>query len=346
MKEQAYSIFKKYKKYILTIAFLLAVLICVVNFVNYSNKQRNFQELKIYFYDAITEDIYSEEVHVEIAKNENEKMNFLFAELMRGPKKKNNIYKVPPQVKILKTGLTEDRTLQVVFNEKYREMETIDEIIFRTLFVWTMTELEFIDKIDFYIANEGDEDIKVYTNSFNYLAQGLNSFNRENIQVNPDIMNLKRVVKQKVIIYIPDYTEKHLKEVEMTLDLNVDHPQRNVVENILNGFEIDGQQIQIFADGIKVKGAETQSSSVCYIDMSPEFLTNISQDVELEKLQIYSIVNSLAKLKMKTIKEVQFLVDNKRIDMEKYRGKIDLSVPLTYNEEIVGSVINTESGGN
>jgi hypothetical protein len=145
------------------------------------------------------------------------------------------------------------------------------------------------------------------------------------------------IVEQEVALYYPDLSLNKLTKVNKTLEININDRARSVVLAILAGPPANYSDLwRPFGEDVKFYDS-TKQGSVCYINLSREFLSAISSDPEIEKLQIYSIVNSvtLPSLKALQAKKVQFFIENKKIQPGDYKGVLDLSAELSFDASLV-----------
>ena len=73
-------------------------------------------------------------------------------------------------------------------------------------------------------------------------------------------------------------------------------------------------------DGTKVTDIVLEEG-VCYVDLSAEFQLNHEGTEQLEKLTIYSVVNSLSSVRQ--IDQVQFLINGEKVPYYKSYVQID-----------------------
>lgn len=213
------------------------------------------------------------------------------------------------------------KILEFYFSKDYYNMPNIEEIFFRTALVWTFTSLEdLVEEILFYVD---EEPLKLNNNNSQEI------FGRDNMLINPILSPDKSKVKE-VTLYFANAKKTKLVAEHRNININPDNPiEKYIVEELIDGpWNIDLQVI--IPKETKIRGVEVDKG-VCYINVSSDFLDKLVADSKLERMAIFSIVNSLTVLP--EINSVQFLVESEKIQIE--RGFLDLSLPIERNEDII-----------
>ncbi len=150
---------------------------------------------------------------------------------------------------------------------------------------------------------------------------------------NPQKMLTTRNVlgPNQVMLY---YTRdgKTLSGVVAELDPNVVTPTdraRNIVTLLLEGRSSLGLRSTI-PSGTKLRSVFV-ADGLLVVNLSKEFVNNLSADSDQELLAVYSLVNSLL-FNIETVDGVQLLVEGEKVPT--LRGTVDLEHPLVANQAI------------
>ena len=291
-------------------------------FANYGPPEYSY--INLYFYNPLEKKLRPERRKIPNGAAE-EMSRVVLEEFLKGSKKPDS-RTIPKEAIVNKSEYSGDGTFEISFTADYKLIHPTDEMIFRSALVWTLTELDFIAQI---VINIGSEPLFTISDS------PVNAFTRDNIVIKPNVLTSNAIVAQEVTLYYPDYNLKKLVPINKTLQININDRARSVTLEILSGPPAERPELsKPFADDVKFHDA-TKQGSVCYVNLSREFLTSLSGDPEIEKLQIYSIVNSLTLPNLKALqaKKVQFFIENKRIS--DYKGGLDLSAELVFDESLI-----------
>lgn len=182
------------------------------------------------------------------------------------------------------------------------------EYLMKASVATTLFQIEDIDNINFNIVDAGvDEDnISSYNRAsfyfYNYDEKtGLNA--------------------REITIYQADDSGSVLERNRVKTSLD---PSESLVEYIIKLLETNGK----IPAGTKIQSVSINSRT-CYLRLSKEFLNpegNIKSDIV-----VYSIVNSITAIE--GIDQVMLYVDG--LSSDKYRGTIDVSVPMSFNRELI-----------
>lgn len=293
----------------------------------YLNKKidlENYTVVDVYFFDP-SKEILSAETRQIKTQEKTQMIQELIQELWRGSKKHNNYKTVPDEAVIVSSTLSEDKTLILNFNDTYNKIPNEKELIFRGALVWTLTELDFIDKVTILV-----DDLPL----FELADIKPSEFTRKDVVLNLDIIPNKNFIKQTVTFFYPDYNTKNLKKSDITIDIDVNDSAKNIVDEFFKPTQAKDIVPSLFSEDVKILSI-IKKDTTCYIDLSRSFLTAVSKDETIEKLQIYSIVNTLTHSKLLNVRQVDFLVENKRIKEGTYGGKLDLTKSFSFNEYLL-----------
>lgn len=121
-------------------------------------------------------------------------------------------------------------------------------------------------------------------------------------------------------VYEPNKTATYLvgKPVEVTVS---DKPEQDIMNAILEQWKKD--KLPLLSETAEINRIDVKDG-VATVDIKKESLKGMSGGSTTEQLAVASIVNTLTD--DKTIQEVQFLLDGKKV--ETLNGHVDISKPL------------------
>ena len=259
----------------------------------------------------------------ENLKKDFDKGNFLHEVikiLFDGPRSKNLLRFDLGNLKILDVNLDEkNKMAEINFSREYKNIE--NEIFFRSALIWSVTSLDFVDKVKIFV--DGKNLAEVIENiNFDF-------FDRENILLNPEISDEK--VYRKIFKLYFRKKNKLLAE-ERKIDIGLNQPEEKyILEQIILGPENNNLD-SVVPKETKIYDIKTDKD-ICYISLSDDFLNINKFDLDDQKFAVYGIVNSLTELE--NINKVQFLIETEKTDKKDLA--FDLTKPFERNEKIIGS---------
>ena len=240
--------------------------------------------------------------------------------LFDGPRNKNLLRFDLGNLKILDVNLDEkNKMAEINFSCEYKNLE--NEIFFRSALIWSVTSLDFVDKVEIFV--DGKNLAEVIENiNFDF-------FDRENILLNPEISDEK--VYRKIFKLYFRKKNKLLAE-ERKIDIGLNQPEEKyILEQIILGPENNNLE-SVVPKETKIYDIKTDKD-ICYISLSDDFLNINKFDLDDQKFAVYGIVNSLTELE--NINKVQFLIETEKTDKKDLA--FDLTKPFERNEKIIGS---------
>lgn len=256
---------------------------------------------KVYFVDQAKGALMSENLGSEFAKlsTEKEKIDYVLAALSKGPQ----LVAVQTTLSLpigdfVKRVNQNGRILDIYLDSAYKNLTAQESIAFRVSLVYSLTEMDFIDGVEFYVddmplTNANGEVIgTIYPNNVILGA----------IDPNPS------TTIQTIALYFPNDEGRLVKEErDVQLNSNV-AVERYVVEEIIKGPTKDGLHAVMPSEAV-VKEIETKDG-LCYVDLSFDLKAKIFTSDEKKLEMIYAIVDSLTELSK--VKKVIFLIDGKK----------------------------------
>ena len=198
-------------------------------------------------------------------------------------------------------------------------MEKSKEVLVRASFVQTLTQVEGVEFVAFYI---GKEPLK---NEDGY-SVGLMCA-EDFVQTTGSSINSYQTTD--LTLYFADKDGKGLKEVQRS---NVRYNantlnEKLVVERLMKGTSASGSQPTI-PKTAKLLGVSVKEG-ICYVNFDSKFVTD-SYDLD-PQVTVFSVVNSV--IANSNVSKVQILIDGANDVL--YKNSVDLSRPLEWNAELI-----------
>lgn len=202
-------------------------------------------------------------------------------------------------------------------------MDQVDFILCRSSIIKSLTAIEGVDSIEFYVDGIPMKDAngKVY-----------GPFYDEDV-VTASMNTVSSALTNNVILYFPDQQGASLVRVDRQITLeNTESLEERIIDELKlvpKGFGLTS----VMPDESVLKSIEV-SDGVCYIDFNSAFQTKHYGGATGELMTVYAIVNSLTELP--NISRVQFLIEGEKTDT--YKGHLDFA--SLFENDI--TLVNTE----
>ena len=243
-------------------------------------------------------------------------VNELWRELRAIPDNYEQTSAIPEDVSISQTRM-EGSILYLHFTEEYSKMTAIRELLCRAAIVRTMTQLENVTAVSFYL---GDEPMKNRTGVSLGLMQGSDFIDHVN--------NDELVSSLQVVLYFAAPGGRSLVRESRTIPVTVAMSQEKaLVSQLIAGPQENGH-LPTLPAGLEVLSILTKDG-ICYISFDKSFTEN-TLDL-LPEVVIYSLVNSLTELP--AINQVQISVEGSASRI--FKETVSLESPLERNLLIV-----------
>mgnify|MGYP001135668491 FL=1 len=214
----------------------------------------------------------------------------------------------------------DEQVLYLYFDGGYSRvnMDATREILCRAALTKTMTQLEGVDYISIYVADQPLLDLT--GKPVGLLAD------TDFIESISDVNTFEKI---QITLYFADETGKKLVEEdrEVVHSMNTSL-EKLVVEELLKGPEVEGGYPTLPSD-VKLLNVSV-SENVCYVNFDSNFLNNSLEVKEL--IPIYSIVNSLCAIS--NVNKVQLTVNGSSDVM--FRDVISLNTQFERNLDLGG----------
>ena len=296
--------------------------------IKYNEPEENM--VNVYFYDPVDNRLVPEKHYLPPDSYSN-MANYLWGLLLTGPDNINLSGVFPETIsnegveKIRVVSPVEDRgyrNIELYFYEDYLNVAPVQEIIFRSAFVWTFTELDWVNEIVFKV--NGAELTRLD-------GTGIGNMDRHNVLINTAITREKRVRKIVTLYFANEEMTGLVAERRVIEVPNNITEERVALQALFEGPHTEGLVSHIPAD--TVINDVNKEAAICYVDLTPVFDNKLLPGTPARKLAVYSIVNTLTELGGGDVSKVQFL-----INAEKIAGRnleIDLSQAFERNESVI-----------
>lgn len=210
--------------------------------------------------------------------------------LDKEPKDSSLIQAKPETVKIEKYTFNQDGRLSLYFNSAYStELVDISEVLCRAAIVKTLSQIEGVESIEFYVDGQPLMDYNGKAIGLMTPKDFIDSTSAEDVFV-------------KVYFSNPKGTKLMPSNLKITYDGNFSIEQL-IVERLIQG-PIEDKMIKTLPEGTVLNKISTKDG-ICYVDFNSKFLDTLPGIND--EVVIYSIVNSLVELS--TIHKVQFSIN-------------------------------------
>lgn len=250
-------------------------------------------------------------------KNLEEKIENLMIILKNGAEDK--IPAIPNGIEILNIKI-EKKQVILSFNELYNQLPAIDEIICRSAIVKSLTQMDGIDSVEFYIGS-----IPYKT------ADGviIGAMKKEDIVLDFNEEDQDENLKT-VTLYFSDKNAANLIPVEVEVSVNSNEQiEATVLKMLIEGPKDEDLYATVPIE-TKIKNVSVKEG-VCYVDFNEAFVTKHMGGSAGEMMTIYSIVNTLTDLP--NINKVQFLIEG--TVREEYKGHYQFNILFQKNLDLV-----------
>lgn len=274
----------------------------------------------VYFYNAQNNTLEGEVVGVNLEENapSDNKMYAVLEALYAGPQVGKQAAK-PIDYHIEEASLKENIAF-ITFDETYRALDVQTQIVNRASLVWSLTELDFIEGVEFFV---GDEVLKTST------GNKVGKVTRKDILMT--VLNPKPPTSTQTIkLYFAKAGDDKLYKEERKVSVNNNTPlEHYVIEELIKGPTTEGLLPTLPPD-TKVNDIKEQEQ-VCQVDLSYDLKTSQVTSPLQESLVLYSIVNSLTEISR--IQKVLFLKDGNK--QTEFAATITTGGIFERNEEII-----------
>jgi len=187
----------------------------------------------------------------------------------------------------------DDKVLYVYFNDAYNLLSTVDEVLFRAAFVRTMTQLDTVNYVSFYVADQPlatDSGVVVGIMKASDFISGTDE---------PDSVQWV----DATLYFSNEEGTGLVAETREVAYSAISQFVQIMLEQLIAGPQTKGLKATL-PSNLKVIGVSIKDG-ICYVNLSKAFLDS-AVDASSEII-IYSVVNTLCSLN--SVKKVQFLIN-------------------------------------
>ncbi|MCI7129358.1 MAG: GerMN domain-containing protein [Lachnospiraceae bacterium] len=190
---------------------------------------------------------------------------------------------IPEGVKVTQTLLKDDGDLKVYFNDAYRTMNSVQEILCRLALVQTLTQVDGVDCLEFFVENEPLLDTR---------GNEVGEMTPDDFVVNPG-EQINSIQHATLDLYFanPSGDGLILETQRVYYNSNVSL-EKLVIEHLLDGPKTSDAIASIPSETALVN--VSVADRICYVSLDDGFRTQ-NYNVQ-EAIVIYSLVDSLTAL--------------------------------------------------
>ncbi len=243
----------------------------------------------------------------------------LLKKMQETPENMELLSAIPEEVRVLRTELSDSGQMFVYFGAGYNGMEPGREILCRAAVVKTLTQIEGVDFVGFYINDQPLLDAS--NNTINLMSAS--SFVENS---GSDTEELQRI---ELTLYFANEDGTKLVKVSKSVICSTSISMESLVVNQLVEGAGEGSGAYDTLPGTTKVLQVMVRKGICYVNLDSAFVKealNVS-----DYIPIYSIVNSLTELP--NVNKVQISVDG--VNSMKFRDSISLEQPLERKPDYV-----------
>lgn len=224
----------------------------------------------------------------------------------------------PEEVQLEEYNL-KDATLSLKFSKEYDSMVNTTEILMRMAYVKTLIQIPGVSFVDFYVEEEPLQDSN---------GEVIGAMNEETFVDNSG-GQINEYAEADIILYYANKKGNKLKQTMKTIVYDQNIPlEKVVIEQLIKGPSSGKDLYPTLPENTKLISV-TVKDSICYVNFDEEFL-KLENEVS-EKVQIYSVVNSLAELA--TVSKVQISING--VTDKTFVESIDFNTVFERNLDII-----------
>lgn len=255
------------------------------------------------------------EMNVSLPNGSKEKKaDYLIEKLLNPPAGKKS--PICDGAKLLSLKI-EDEIATVNFSEDFSDFKDARYTLSPVALAKTLCSLDFISGVNILV--EGEPALGIDGTPIGVIMKS-------------DVMDSAAptdIKKASIVLYFANETGEGLTKERRDVEFPSSNTlEKTVVEELIKGPKNAGNIAMIPSD-VKVISVETKNS-VCFVNLSKEFIEKYQGGSAGEILTIYSIVNSLTELD--TVGSVQFLIDGEKKETFDHMA---INEPIARNKSII-----------
>jgi Spore germination protein len=306
------------------IYFIITVLLMTVFTACHQNEDTNQKkeaQFKIYYINNTETKVVSEP-YVPKSKDKKNLVSELLNAMNKSPENLTYKQALPDGVSYKNYTLNNNGQLTLNFDANYYELSGVPEILCRAAIVKTLSQIDGVKYIEFYVENQplmdGNEKPIGFMEADDFIDDEEGNYNQKAIMT----------------LYFADRSGKQLVETSVKVQYDGSVPMEQLIlEQLTSGPDsIEGIEkgsiLPVIPKGTQVIKTSIKDG-VCYVDVSDKFLQKLPDITN--KVAIYSVVNSL--VEMSNVNKVQFTVNGKKV--KTYAENVKFDSQFERNLEIV-----------
>ena len=311
---------------------MVCVIVIVIGVGCQKEQQVPQESMQIYFFDYSKNELVAEALPESFkkCKTDQEKVKFIIGLL-----KENKSILLSAMQLGAKMPIDGDTTsinanekiVKINFTNDYNELTPQQKIGMRASIVYSLTQLDFINGVDFYV-----NQVPLATAT----GKTVGPINTDMIK--KSAFNPSPATEYFVLnVYFANAEGKLEKEVHRFPASRSSKEEKLVIEELIQGPQ-SSERFATVPDDLKVNTVDTLNG-VCQVDVSFDTKSKFFQDDEDRTLMIYSIVDSLTELSQ--VKKVILSIDGQ--EEVAFTSEIDLPKTFERNEDYISKESNPTS---
>ena len=285
--------------------------------------------LSISFYFRDEDGLWgSEQRQVEAYEDDADIIFAVLQGLLEGPQTAAFLPSIPEGVYIenarLRTRVA--NTLRITFSPSFAEIDPLEMIFATSSLVHTLTELDFIDHLEFYVGEEPMLD--VHGNEFGPRSRGNTSL--------AEVVPVALEVSTTVILYFPNEQMTGLIGEPRVIYTNPrEDIERFILDALIEGPRSPGLYPAIPPTTVYNTLERISHSDIIIVDLTQSFFDVLAAGGSTtEEMVVFSLVNTLTT--RPETRRVQIFIDGQPIHPEEDGGlHMDLSGPIERDESLI-----------
>lgn len=304
---------------------LLMLLLIAAGCVGCGEKQEEDSEYHVYYLNKESTRITEKAYDLQAEPGDTKSMIDEFLTQLETDSGEVDYRKPIPNDVEVTSYILEGTLLTLYFNNNYSSMDKIEEALSRAAIVRTLTQIDGVECLTFYVGDSPLMDGK---------GNLVGVMTNDSFIENPG-EQINSIQTSTIVLYFANNEGNGLvqetQEVHYSSNISM---EKLVMEHLLAGPECENAQSAI-PEGTKLMSVSVLDG-VCYVSLDDSFL-NQNYSIE-EPIVIYSIVNSLSEIS--SIAKVQISVNGDTSGV--YRDSFSMSELYERNLDYVTAVEDTE----
>lgn len=287
-----------------------------------SKKKEEEVKTPYFFYYANKEETELVKVPFDPVATTTEGLVLEFIEQLKKEPQEGNLVRIQPDNVIVLEPKIQEKQLTLNFNEEYKQMDPVTEVLFRAGVVELFLQLPELEYVTFEVNGEPlREDLS------DPHSEEVGRMTKEKF-INNTSDNPNSYKHAVLSLYFANAEGNKLVKQEVPVTYFGNIPlEKEVLEQLIKGPK-DNQGYATLSKDVKVLNVSVKED-ICYVNLDKSFL-DATVDVS-EEVPIYSIVNSISD--MLNVNKVQISIDG-NTDVT-YRDKIHFDTYFERNLDIV-----------